>query len=227
MTEKNILKHLSDSIDQAPIQLLQTIKEQPSVKQLRHDEITRQKKGSPSMRLMTAVASIFVLAAVFNFQFQYRSVDSLVYLDVNPSIIIESNRKDTVIGLTALNPEGHALIEGYRFKGRTLKQVTIDLVDKLVLSEYLSKSDDVMLISVYNGDREKADLKKNEIKAVILNHLAPNSIQPVILTQAMDQSNTIKDMAEAHKISEGKLTLIRNLMIRAPKLKVEALARIS
>lgn len=226
MDEKNILKHLSDSINQAPIQLLETIKDKPRVKQLRHDEITRQKNGLSSMKFMTVVASVFVLASIVNFQLQYRTVDSRVYLDVNPSLMIESNRQNKVIDITALNPEGDKIIEDYKFKGRTLNQVTIDLVDKLVLSEYISNSDDLILVSVFNDDKEKAHLQKKELKTAILKHLKPKSIQPVILTLAIDQSNNKNDMASKYKISEGKLTLIRNIMNLSPKLKADVLEKL-
>ncbi|VDN47645.1 conserved protein of unknown function [Petrocella atlantisensis] len=225
MNEKKILKHLSQGIEQAPIQLLETIKEKPRVKQEKHDDITRQKKYIPPIRYMTAIASVVLLVVLFNIQL--RAIDSTVYLDINPSIQIETNKQNKVIGITALNAETHTFIGDYEFKGRTLNQVTIDLVDKLILTSYITKSDDMLLVSVYNDNKEKANLQKQEIKEVIINHLAEDSIRPIVLAQAIDRSNTITDMAKAYGISEGKMTFIRNLMILSPELRVDNLARLS
>ncbi|MCF8017873.1 MAG: hypothetical protein K9L62_00610 [Vallitaleaceae bacterium] len=227
MNEKKILKHLSQGIEQAPIQLLETIKEKPRVKQEKHDDITRQKKYIPPIRYMTAIASVVLLVVLFNIQLQFRAIDSTVYLDINPSIQIETNRQNKVIGITALNAETHTFIGDYEFKGRTLNQVTIDLMDKLILTGYITKSDDMLLVSVYNDNKEKANLQKQEIKEVIINHLAEDSIRPIVLAQAIDRSNTISDMAKAYGISEGKMTFIRNLMILSPELRVDNLVRLS
>ncbi len=227
MNEKKILKHLSQGIEQAPIQLLETIKEKPRVKQEKHDDITRQKKYIPTIGYMTAIASVVFLVFLFNIQLQFRAIDSTVYLDINPSIQIETNKQNKVIGITALNAETHTFIGDYEFKGRTLNQVTIDLVDKLILTGYITKSDDMLLVSVYNDNKEKANLQKQEIKEVIINHLAEDSIRPIVLAQAIDRSNTISDMAKAYGISEGKMTFIRNLMILSPELRVNNLARLS
>ena len=227
MNEKKILKHLSQGIEQAPIDLLETIKEKPRVKQEKHDDITRQKQYIPPIRYMTAIASVVLLVVLFNIQLQFRAIDSTVYLDINPSIQIETNKQNKVIGITALNAETHTFIGDYEFKGRTLNQVTIDLVDKLILTGYITKSDDMLLVSVYNDKKEKANLQKQEIKEVIINHLAEDSIRPIVLAQAIDRSNTISDMAKAYGISEGKMTFIRNLMILSPELRVDNLVRLS
>ncbi|MDF1618190.1 anti-sigma-I factor RsgI family protein [Petrocella sp. FN5] len=227
MNEKKILERLSSGIDQAPIDLLEIIKAQPMTKQLKHDDITRQKKYIPPMGYMTAVASVVFLVVLFSIQLQYRTIDSTVYLDINPSIQIETNRQDKVIGLIALNAETHTFIGDYDFKGRNLNEVTMDLVDKLVLTNYITKSEDMMLVSVYNENKEKANLQKQQIKDLIIHHLEKDSIRPIVLAQAIDRSNTITDMAKAYGISEGKMTFIRNLMILSPELRVDNLVRLS
>ena len=43
MKEKEILSSIKNSIDKAPVDLLNKIKEQPRAKMMRHDDITRQK----------------------------------------------------------------------------------------------------------------------------------------------------------------------------------------
>jgi hypothetical protein len=227
MNEKNILKHLSSSLEQAPIQLLETIKAKPITKQLKHDNITRQKKLIPPIGYMTAIASVVFFVVLFNIQLQFRTIDSTVYLDINPSIQIDTNRQDKVIGMTALNAKTHTLIGDYSYKGKSLNQVTTDLVDKLILTGYITKSDNMLLVSVYNDNKDKANLQKQQIKDVIINHLADDSIHPIVLTQAIDRSNTIADMAKAYGISEGKMTFIRNLMILSPELNVDNLVGLS
>jgi hypothetical protein len=111
MREEQILNSIKRSVDQAPIDILENIKEAPRVKMLRHDEITRQDTRKSSLSKMmsyASIAAVFILL-LFGLQYQTRLPDSYVYLDVNPSIEIVTNRMDKVIDLRADNLDGEGL----------------------------------------------------------------------------------------------------------------------
>ena len=99
MKEKEILSSLKNTIENAPIDLLDRIKEQPGTKMIRHDDITRQNSIYATARKLipfASVAAVF-LAIFLNWQFTAIAMDSRIYLDVNPSITIETNRQDKAI----------------------------------------------------------------------------------------------------------------------------------
>ena len=56
MKEKQILDSLKRSIDRAPIDILDRIKEEPRVKMLRHDDITRQETRRLPLKNMMSYA---------------------------------------------------------------------------------------------------------------------------------------------------------------------------
>ena len=235
MNEDNLKQRLKRAVDQAPIDLLETIKQQPYEKMAAHDEITRQtdrksfnqrsNRLKPALALLSA-AAVFLLAFI-NWQMNTRWVDSMVYLDVNPSLQIETNRQDQVIRLSGLDEESQTLIAGLDYKGKDLEAVASELLDRLVLGDYVSSSEPAILLSVYNEDPEKRDRQLSELDQAIHAYLKSLKIQPIVLTQPLDPTQTLTDYAEANQISVSKMTLIRNMILLDPELKAEDLAKLT
>ena len=231
MNEDNLKKHLKKAVDQAPIDLLEKIKSQPVEKMAAHDDITRQTAPGrirfmkPALALLTA-AAIFLFAFV-NWQMTTQWVDSMVYLDVNPSLTLETNRRDQVIRLSGLNDESQALIEGLDYKGKSLEAVAAELLDRLVLQGYVSSSEPAILLSVFNEDPEKRSRQLSALDQAIHAYLQSLEIEPIVLTQSLDPTETLTEYAEANHISVSKMTLIRNMILLDPDLKAEDLSKLS
>ncbi len=229
MKEKQILDSIKRSVDQAPIDLLDKIKKQPRVRMLRHDHITRQDTKEFSFKKLMSYASV---AAVFIFMFfgwyyQTGMPDSHVYLDVNPSIEIVTNRQDKVINLTADNIDGEKILRDVKYKGKTVYQVTEDILDRMVSESYLDKDQEFLLLSVYNKDQNKAEEQKQSLDQRIHEHLTVRQLQPVVLAQKLDNTTTIERFAREYGISVSKMTFIRNMIILNPELKTQALVNLS
>lgn len=224
MKDREILDHIKNSIDGAPIDLLDTIKSQQVVKMLKHDDITRQSKVSfkPIMSFLSA-AAVFMLV-FFNFQ-QLRLPDSQIYLDVNPGIQITTNKKDKVIKLEPINKDAKDIIENIEFKNQELDVVTGNILDSLVGKAYLNEDSDVMLVSVYNKDSEKSKRQVSELNDLI--HSKFNDKHPILLSQSLDSSDTVDEFAKKYGVSVGKMTFIRNMIILNPDLKTEDLVNLS
>lgn len=231
MNEDNLKKHLKQAVDQAPVDLLEKIKAQPVEKMAAHDDITRQTAPGrirfmkPALALLTA-AAIFLFAFV-NWQMTTQWVDSMVYLDVNPSLTLETNRRDQVIRLSGLNDESQALIEGLDYKGKSLEAVAAELLDRLVLQGYVSSSEPAILLSVFNEDPEKRSRQLSALDQAIHAYLQSLEIEPIVLTQSLDPTETLTEYAEANHISVSKMTLIRNMILLDPDLKAEDLSKLS
>ncbi|NMB43705.1 MAG: hypothetical protein GX995_06205, partial [Clostridiales bacterium] len=264
MEDKKILAHLQNSINDAPINILDNIKNAKVVKMTEHDDITRQdltaidlsndklidiekakemKKSRTSNKKKVfgifsqkALISFASVAAVFLLAFiglwQLRIPDSHIYLDVNPSIQITTNRRDKVIKLNALNDEAKELIDDIKYKNKDYHDVTKKVIEALALesivsSKYINDDKGVMLVSVYNNNSKKQKIQIEEINSQIRNQLDAYDLHPILLTQSIDKTNTIDKFSKEYGISAGKMTFIRNLILLNPELKTEDLVGLS
>lgn len=227
MKDKEILDSLKRSIDEAPIDLLDSIKNQKVAKMMKHDDITRQKRKIPLKPIMSfaSIAAMFFLV-FFNFQ-QLRMPDSEIYLDVNPGIHITTNSKDEVIKLEGINQEAMKIIDDVEYKGRNLNEVTEEILDSLLYKEYIDEEDEVMLLSIFNKDKEKSKNQANDLNELIHIKLDDVNMNPILLTQSLDRSSTIENFADKYGISVGKMTFIRNMIILNPDLNTEDLVNLT
>ncbi|NLN42356.1 MAG: hypothetical protein GX160_10370 [Clostridiales bacterium] len=230
MNEKQILESLKRTVDQAPIDILDKIKQQPRTKMLRHDGITRQDTATmPSFRKLMSYVSVaaMFLFMFFGWQYMTQMPDSHVYLDVNPSIEIVTNRQDKVINLKADNIDGQRIVEGIEYKGKTVYQVTEEILDRMIRDNYLGKGEEFLLLSVFNNNQERAEEQKRNLDQKIHEHLQAKELQPIVLAQKLDNTSTIERYAKEYGISVSKMTFIRNMIILNPELKTEALVNLS
>ena len=228
MTEKKIQESLKRIVDDAPIDLLGKIQNTPVAKMIAHDEITRQRTSKSLMERLLPLAAAAVLVLILGtWQFQYRTVDSEIYLDINPSIAMTTNRKNQVIHMEAKNDEGRALLERLSYKGMDYLAVTGELLDEMILTGYVGEAKELILLSVYNKDMDKEARKLLAMDTYIHDYLRDRGIDPLVFTQHIEKTQTLADYAAEYGISISKMTFIRNLMILHPDLLVEELVPLS
>ena len=117
----------------------------------------------PWLRTFAAAAACLVLAVLVLFPrgpVAYASV----YLTINPQVRIDVDRADAVVSLSAQNPDGTRLLEGYQYQNKPLEQVVSELIDKAVEMHFLQSGGRVIL-SLDAADpqwvtQHQADLQK-------------------------------------------------------------------
>ena len=228
MSERKIKKSLKNAVDQAPIDILENLKSHQVERMEEHDDITRQtpKKSIMIKRFIPfTVAAAAFIGIFFHWQSSYVWADSQVYFDVNPSIRITTNKNDKVIGMNGINQEAKQIIERMDYKGKTIIQVTEDLMDQLLEKNYLTETDKYILLSVYNKKTVKAEEQRLEIDEAIHRHLKTRDLNPVVLNQAIEQHEdpNITKLDD----SKGRATLIKKLTELAPNLKADILKEMS
>lgn len=228
MNDRKIEESIKRVVDQAPLDLLDRIKAQPVSKMLRHDEITAQKKkGSRVKKIIPLAAAAAVFMIFGTWQYQFRSPDSEIYMDINPSIALVTNRRNEVIDIQAGNDDGKNLIESLSYKGEDYLAVTEEILDLMILNGYLDETEGMMLLSVHNQNGNKESSQLTELDVFIHDYLTQRGIDPVILGQKIDKTSTITEYAKEYGVSESKMTFIRNLMILHPDLTIEELVPMS
>ena len=229
MREEKILSSIKKSMENAPIDLLDKIKSQDIMKMTKHDKITEQREKKSFQRTFLPVMSLAAsLLFVFGiWQFNENLPDSYVYLDVNPSVEIVTNKKDDVIKLLSFNEDGDRIIQDVDYKGRNMVLLTEELVKKMVVDGYIKGSDDYLLVSVFNKDHEKKQQQKDRLNTSIHNFMEKEEFSPIILLQNIEKTSTIETYAREFGISPSKMTFIRNMIILNPELQVEDLVTLS
>jgi hypothetical protein len=221
MKKHEMLQSLSAAVNQAPIGLLDAIQAQPVVKQQETDYFIAQKaetaKRTPSTLsrffkpIASAAVALCAFALVFNL-FMAFQVDSEIFLDVNPSIEIDLNRKQNVVRLNGHNQEARQLIEQIDYKGRNVREVLLSVLDEMYEQGYLTQEKRFVLLSVYNKNPERARSQKRDLRHVIGSYMEANNIDPLILSQAITTSRELRQTSEQFAVPCGKMYLIQNLV---------------
>ncbi|MDI9497515.1 MAG: hypothetical protein QM270_03385 [Bacillota bacterium] len=81
---------------------------------------------------LAAIAACLALVVGIRYYQWITEPYTTVYLSINPAVSIDFNRSGTVVRLEGLNPDGDALIEGYRGKGRDRATVATDLLNRAI-----------------------------------------------------------------------------------------------
>lgn len=230
MNRKRIENSLKDAVNCAPQLPVEELFTMPYIKMTEHDYITKQietKKNSNIRQFTTAVAcSLLLLVLTIGWYIQNRMPDSIITLDVNPSIEIITNHKDNVISVNALNEDAREII-GDNFSAKTLEDTVELLVSSLVEHNFISTGKNTVLLTVMNNNNKKADEIMTRMGTVINDSLTERNIMPVILSQIIDEEADRAELAKTYHVSEGKMELILDMISDHNELSIDTLVNLS
>lgn len=144
--------------------------------------------------------------------YQNRRVDSVIGIDVNPSIELSVNRRDKVLRAEALNEDAREVLDDM-----DLEQVDLDiavnaLIGSMVRHGYLDDLDNAILVTVANKDTEKAAVLRQDVVIDIEASLEEHKVQAVVYDQqALDRSE-VQELAKEYEISYGKAYFLWELV---------------
>ena len=124
-----------------------------------NDNTVRKKTGWRKYAAMAA-ALILLLGGVGIYR-QSSAVDSIIELDVNPSIELSVNKKERVVEAKALNDDAATIMEEMDLKGADLDVAVNALIGSMLKHGYLSELQNSILISVENGLTSRGSLLYN------------------------------------------------------------------
>lgn len=158
-------------------------------------------------------------ASAFTFAFLNAPASTLT-VDVNPSIELTTNRLDKVVEINPLNSDARSLLEGYTPRDRDLDNVVNDLVDRMILTGYITGGqDNVVMISVQD---EEADQKLvDRVNKAIAAYLENKQIEATIVNKKLDIA---REALNKDGVSSGKLAVVEALMRSDDTLSKETLA---
>ncbi len=180
--------------------------------------------------IRAAVAACLLLAVgVFSgiYYVNHIAVDSIVNLDVNPSVEISTNKQDRVIQVTAVNEDAEKILSGMNLKNAELKVAVNAIIGSMVQNGYLAADGGGILVSVHSNDESRAQQVRNMVLEDLDDSFKNNQITPSVLNQTVADDEKAARFAQENKISLGKATFILNLAAKDASLQAGDLAQMS
>ena len=178
---------------------------------------------------VAAACLIVVLGGVWGFSGYNaaHAVDSIISLDVNPSIEIIMNSKDRVLDVVAGNEDAEKVIGDMDFKGTDIDVAINAIIGSMMRNGYLSEMKNSILVSVDNKDKEKGEALRVKLMDEISDIMDQGHVEGAILGQVVEEDHDLEDLAEQYGISVGKARLIARIIESNPKYAFGDLAKLS
>lgn len=148
----------------------------------------------------------------FHYQYQNRKIESVIGIDVNPSVELSINRKDKVLNAQALNEDAREVMEGMDLKGVDLNVAVNAVIGSMVTHGYLDDLDNAILVTVSNDSISKASQLRTSVVGDIEKTLQENQVRAVVYDQQVIERDEMKALADEYGISYGKAYFLKELI---------------
>jgi hypothetical protein len=227
MKNRQIEKALQNAVNGAPSIPFAEIAAMPFVRMPEHDAITEQRERKTKVQIkqfvLAAACCLLVLVSMSGWLLQNRMTDSVITLDVNPSIKISMNQRDKVIGLKSLNNDAKEIVRTIDFEGMSIQELVQTLVFAMVEHNYLAPDKNTILLTVSNRKTGKADRILADLDDIVRDSLRSKNIAPTILKQAISKEKKLSELADKYHISEGRMRLIQGIISSSGEFTMDQL----
>ena len=171
-----------------------------------------------------AAASLCLLmtgGGAWYYQYENRQIDSVIGIDVNPSVELSINRRERVLKAEALNEDGNQILSDMELKGVDLNVAVNAVVGSMVTHGYLDDLDNAILVTVSNDSMTRASALRSSVVGNIEKTLEENQVQAVVYDQQAVENDEIEELAKQYKISYGKAYFLKELIEANPDLSMK------
>lgn len=170
---------------------------------------------------------LFTGGGAWHYRYENLQIDSVIGLDVNPSVELSINRKERVLAASALNEDGAVILADMDLKGVELNVAVNAVVGSMVTCGYLDSMDNAILVTVNNDSVKKADRLRASVVDDIEETLKENQVQAVVYDQQVIEEDGIKELAAQYGISYGKAYFLKELIEENQELDMEDMEALS
>ena len=217
----DVLDKIFEEIDKAD-EVVPPSEDRRYIKMDNKVDIKKKKKMFSGLVAAAAVA-VMLIGGGIGYQGAY-GIDSVVAMDVNPSIELKLNKSDKIVKVETLNEDAATIVGDMDLKGVDLDIALRAIIGSMVEQGYISQLQNSILISVENGDVKKGEALEKQLTEKIDQILAANSINGAIIGQIVIPDAEDKKLSTDYGISVGKARLIRDIIIQMPTYTFEDLA---
>ncbi|MEA4892500.1 MAG: PepSY domain-containing protein [Peptococcaceae bacterium] len=176
---------------------------------------------------LSAVAAAALLFAGGLTYMNNFAVDSIIGIDVNPSIQLKASRSQRVLDVKALNRDARIILADMDLKGVDLDVAVNAVIGSMLKNGYVDDLRNSILISVENTNEAKGAVLQDKLASEVNAILEASSVEGAVLSQTICQDDALKKLAAEYDISTGKAALIRNLLKQDSTLKFSDLTKLS
>ncbi|MDY5594358.1 MAG: PepSY domain-containing protein [Oscillospiraceae bacterium] len=221
--KKRLTEELSDMAPNRLDDLLRACEE--SNRAPRPAEAPRPRRSMPRL-LAAAAVFVLLLGGILG----YRAMDAsrcIVTVDVNPSVSLTVNRFNRVKEVTPGNEDAQVLLDGVDLTGMRLRGALEKLTALLMENDYLSGTENAMLVSVENATAGRSEALCKRVVASVGETTKEKLFQPAVLCQQISGKNDLQSVAETLHVSVGKAALAEALAAQIEGSSAERLSTLS
>jgi hypothetical protein len=176
------------------------------------DVINMRKSGmlrNKGFSVFVAAAAMFIMLAGSG-AWVYGNTAYYVSLDVNPSVMMEVNLLDRVIGMEAMNEDAEILLSSLDLKNKNIEDAIAEIVARLADAGYLDTEGGNVVVSTLAKNSEKAERLAGELKEAVEEEIVDNGVKAEVASGVLgyEMVQTAKELG----ITPGKLNIITNLL---------------
>ena len=171
----------------------------------------RKKKRRWAPLAAAACLALIVAAGGGGWYLQNNTVASVVSLDVNPSVTLNVNAKETVLSAVPVNEDGGDILAGMDLTGVQLDVAMNAIVGSLLTNGYVDELANSILITVEDDDAQRGARLQEELTAQADAILANTSVNGAILSQTIQNSAELQQLSDTYGITAGKAALIQTI----------------
>ena len=229
MNRREIKQRINRAVRQITPNVYDDVATVPVRKMAAHDHITRQElpgERSRSVRMFgfaPAFASLAVLFIAIFAWWQFLRIDSVVAVDVNPSIELKLNRLSHVVAVQAYNPEAQSLVEAVPWRFSPVDDVIQRLLGAMKQQGYLQSENSFLMLSYQQDNQSRAEALSRRLNKAVL-RLKLQSPEMVYVQRV--EIKEIAGLADDYDVSRGVMQLILKAQIMNPQYSVELLSEL-
>lgn len=152
---------------------------------------------------------------------------SIVILDVNPSISLTVDTGEKIVSAEGLNEDGNLILDGMDLSGVDMTVALNAIVGSMLQKGYLSDLQNAILVSVENDDAQLSAALQERVSAILGSTFQGGSLDVTVLSQTLNDTTALEQIAQTYDISLGKAALIQEVIAQDPTMTVQKLAPLS
>ena len=172
----------------------------------------RKKKRRWAPLAAAACLALVAAAGGGGWYLQNNTVASVVSLDVNPSVTLNVNAKETVLSAVPVNEDGGDILAGMDLTGVPLDVAMNAIVGALLTQGYVDELANSILITVEDDDADRGARLQQELTDQTDAILANTSVNGAILSQTIQNSQQLQELSDTYGITTGKAALIQTIV---------------
>lgn len=157
-----------------------------------------------------------------------KRVETIIGLDVNPSIELHVNAQDRIVAVLAVNADANIVLNGMELTGSKTDVAVNAILGSMYKNGYLGASSNSILVSIDNKNEEVSHEIETRLVEDINETLQSYSLEAAILSQTvMKVDNSVTQTASDYEMSQGRILLIQKIIDNNPYYTFDELSQLT